>query len=206
VLNEACRQMSMWQKQYSIDPPLTIHINVSGKQFSDPRFFAQVRSALEQSGLNPNGLRLEISETAFIQTVAAAGDTLKQLDDLGVALQIDDFGTGYSSLAYLQHFPITTIKIDRSFISRIGSKAGSQDNSTADQAGDDRADNNDVEMIRTIMNLSRDLNMEAIAEGIETEEQFKLLKVLNCRYGQGFYFATPIDREAVDANLAKLYQ
>jgi EAL domain-containing protein (putative c-di-GMP-specific phosphodiesterase class I) len=114
-----------------------------------------------------------------------ANAILVRLEELGVQLQIDDFGTGYSSMSYLHHFPIHTIKIDRSFISRIGMNG---DNS---------------EIVNTIVALARDLGMEAIAEGVETEEQLRQLKALNCHYGQGFFIARPMDAESIEKLLTK---
>jgi diguanylate cyclase (GGDEF)-like protein/PAS domain S-box-containing protein len=188
VLGEACRQARKWQEQFPMDPPLAINVNISGIQFAHPLLVEQVAQTLKESGLPPNHLRLEITESVIMENAEQAQNVLLKLRDLGVQLQIDDFGTGYSSLAYLQRFPIHTIKIDRSFVSRIGAK---------NESG------NASEIVKTIINLAHDLNMDSVAEGVETEEQLARLKDLNCQYGQGFFIARPLDASAAEALLAR---
>jgi diguanylate cyclase (GGDEF)-like protein len=186
VLHEACNQLRIWQDQYPFDPPLTMNVNISGKQFTHPGLAEQIEAILAETGVPPACLRLEITETVFMESAEFADSILNRLLELGINLQIDDFGTGYSSLSNLQRFPIHTIKIDRSFISRIG------------QNGEK------AEIVRTIIALAHDLGMDAIAEGIETEDQYAQLKTLYCPFGQGYYIARPLDREAVGEMLAVL--
>jgi diguanylate cyclase (GGDEF)-like protein/PAS domain S-box-containing protein len=182
VLREACSQLRKWQDDFPVSPPLTISVNLSGIQFLNPNLYSQIEEILWDTGIAPTTLRLEITESVFMENAARANDILLKLRGLGVQIQIDDFGTGYSSLAYLQNFPIHTIKIDRSFIARMGSSRS-------------KAGNGD-EIVKTIVALARDLGMEAVAEGIETLEQLSLLKDLECQYGQGYLIARPMDSRA----------
>jgi diguanylate cyclase (GGDEF)-like protein/PAS domain S-box-containing protein len=191
VLREACRQVQIWQRNYPMDPPLSININISGVQFTQPRFLELVEQVLYETGLAPHSLKLEITESVFLENAEHANEILLKLRDLGVQLQIDDFGTGYSSLAYLQHFPIQTIKIDKSFISRMGSKGNGGD------------DGSGGEIVKTIVALARDLGMDAVAEGVETPEQLAQLKALDCQYGQGYLIARPMDSQAAEILLAQ---
>ena len=177
ALREACRQMRAWQVEFPVFPALSIHVNISGKQFAHPKLVERIEQILEETGLPPACLKLEITESVFMDYAASANTVLVRLHKLGVNLEIDDFGTGYSSLSYLQRFPINTIKVDRSFVSRIG------------------VNGNNAEIIKTIVALARDLGMDAIAEGIETAEQLEQLKALDCPYGQGFFFARPMSSE-----------
>jgi EAL domain-containing protein (putative c-di-GMP-specific phosphodiesterase class I) len=175
VLHEACRQMRQWQ--ISFQRPLMLSVNLSGKQFIQPNLIEQIKSILKETNFDPRWLRLEITESVVMENAEAATSMLLQLRDLGAHLSIDDFGTGYSSLSYLHRFPVTTLKIDRSFISRMGE-------------GDENS-----EIVRTIMTLASNLGMEVVAEGIETEEQLMQLRTLKCEYGQGFLFSRPVDAE-----------
>jgi EAL domain-containing protein (putative c-di-GMP-specific phosphodiesterase class I) len=158
VLRTACRQLRQWQDEFPLEPPLTMNVNISGIQFAQPVLLQQVSAALEESGLDPNTLRLEITETVFMETAESARLGLEDLRRMGVQLHIDDFGTGYSSLAYLQRFPVSTIKIDRSFVERIGKHNGTGGNGTGS------------EIIKTIVALARDLGMDAVAEGGDQEQ------------------------------------
>jgi diguanylate cyclase (GGDEF)-like protein len=175
VLHEACRQMRQWQ--VSLQRPLTLSVNLSGKQFIQPNLIGQIRSILEETNFDPRWLKLEITESVVMENAEAATSMLLQLRELGAHLSIDDFGTGYSSLSYLHRFPVTTLKIDRSFIGRMGE-------------GDENS-----EIVRTIVTLANNLGMEVVAEGIETEEQLSQLRALRCEYGQGYLFSKPVDAE-----------
>lgn len=190
VLREACRQICDWQKKFPQDPPLTISVNISVIQFAHPSLLEQVQAILQETGLDPNCLRLEITESVFMEAAEQANAILLKLRDMGVNLQIDDFGTGYSSLSYIQHFPINSIKIDQSFVRYIDSKSG-------------EPNNNGTEIIRTIVALACDLGMEAVAEGVETPEQLSQLQALHCHYGQGFYLGLPLAPDAAEANLVE---
>jgi diguanylate cyclase (GGDEF)-like protein len=183
VLREACRQMRAWQDQHPRTPPLAINVNISSRQFTHPALVQQVARILAETGLEPDSLRLEITESTFIQNVELAARILSDLQQIGVQFQIDDFGTGYSSLSYLHQFPVNTIKIDRTFIGRIGQ------------------DGHNAEIVRTILLLARDLGMGTIAEGIETEDQLAQLKDLDCQLGQGFFIARPMEPKRVEALL-----
>ena len=173
VLTQACQQMRMWQNQYPVDPPLTIHVNVSGKQFGQADFIDHIQRVLLETGLEPRCLSLEITESLFVENDERFNETLRQLCSLGVQLQIDDFGTGYSSFSYLQRLPVSSIKIDSTFITNM--KTG----------------NNHSEIVRSIVTLARSLGMNAIAEGVESEDQMAQLQALECAYGQGFFISRP---------------
>jgi EAL domain-containing protein (putative c-di-GMP-specific phosphodiesterase class I) len=159
-------------------------VNISNKQFLQPNFVDQVMRALESRNLSPDFLKLEITENVLISNYGEADQVFTKLQELGIQLEIDDFGSGYSALGYLQHLPVATIKIDKSFIDEIG-RGG-----------------RGVELIRAIVSMARELDMETIAEGIETREQLNELKGLLCGYGQGFYLSRPLAEEAVDAFLS----
>jgi diguanylate cyclase (GGDEF)-like protein len=180
VLRESCRQMRRWQWQAPMTRPLTLSVNLSSKQFTQPDIIEQVKLILQETDFDPRSLRLEITESVVMENAEQAATMLKQLRDLGVHLSIDDFGTGYSSLSYLHRFPVTTLKIDRSFISRMG-------------AGDENS-----EIVKTILTLATNLGMEVVAEGVETEDQLSQLRALKCDYGQGYLFSRPVNAEAAE--------
>jgi len=179
VLNQACRQTREWQKRYPQKPPLTVSVNLSPKQFMQRDLIDQISLALDSGGLSPSSLKVEITEGMVMQNVESNMQMLGQLQALGVSISLDDFGTGYSSLSYLHRFPISTLKIDQSFVSSMSNTQES------------------LEIVRTILGLARNLKMEVIAEGVETLEQAVELRAMNCEYGQGFYFS-----KALNANNA----
>jgi diguanylate cyclase (GGDEF)-like protein/PAS domain S-box-containing protein len=175
VLRQACKQMHKWQRQYGMEHPLFISVNLSGKQFAQKDLIEQVQKTITETRLNPRGLKLEITESVVMENIEMATQMLQQLRDLGVQLSIDDFGTGYSSLSYLHRFPIDTLKVDKSFVMEM-------------------VDNNEnIEIVRTIIMLAQNLGMDVIAEGIETKEQLALLRKLKCEKGQGYYFSKPLE-------------
>ncbi len=182
VLGQACRQLREW-KQTAADA-VALHVNLSGKLFGDPGLLDRVRAALAEARVEGDRLVLEITESAVMENLDAATATLDRLKELGVGIAIDDFGTGYSSLSYLQRFPIDSLKIDRSFIAKLGDRGESP------------------EILRAILSLSRGLGIEVIAEGVETEEQLHQLLALGCGQAQGHLFSRPADREALRALLA----
>jgi len=184
VLKEACRQMQEWQERFPGTRDLTISVNLSGKQFAQARLVEDVSQALKESGLAPGRLRLEITESAVMENAASAMAMIEQLRGLDVKIDIDDFGTGYSSLSYLQRFEVDHLKIDRSFVSNIGS---------------DRGEN--AEIVRTIVTLARHLGMDAVAEGVETQDQLRMLQELGCGSVQGFLFAEPVSRDEAEGLL-----
>ena len=175
VLREACHQLRRWQQQSVLNRYLIMSVNLSGKQLMQPDLTEQIEEVLRESHLDPWHLKLEITETVVMENPALAAITLAKLRGLGVRLSIDDFGTGYSSLSYLNRFPVDTLKIDRSFVTTMS-----------------EADEN-LQIVKTIVTLAGNLGMEVIAEGVETEDQLNLLKVLKCQYAQGYLFSEPLD-------------
>jgi EAL domain-containing protein (putative c-di-GMP-specific phosphodiesterase class I) len=166
--------MRAWQKLGLAGESVTMSVNLSSRQFSQADLIEQVSSALRDAGLRAANLKLEITESMVMENIDTAIDMLMQLRGLGVGLSIDDFGTGYSSLSYLHRFPIDTLKIDRSFVTQMT----------------DNAEN--AEIVRTIVTLARSLDMDVIAEGVETMEQLRQLGGLGCDYGQGYLFSRPV--------------
>jgi EAL domain-containing protein (putative c-di-GMP-specific phosphodiesterase class I) len=188
VLNEACAQLTKWHEKYPCFRHVSVNVNVSGRQFAQPHFVAELVEALQRNQLKPEFLKLEITEGVLISNYSAANNVFTKLRDLGVQLQIDDFGSGYSSLGYLQHFPISAVKIDKSFIDGMGKGRKG------------------TELIRAIVSMTRELEMEATAEGIETDEQLSELKNLLCTFGQGFLLSKPLDKESAEKILAEKSQ
>src|SRR4030081_243617 len=179
VLREACRQMRAWNLQFPSDPAFTIAVNISGKQFAQPDLVSQVRHILHEACLDPQSLRLELTESVTMRDVERTARILGELRTLGVGLSMDDFGTGYSSLSHLRRFPLDTLKIDRSFVTEM------------ENSSDSRA------IVQMIMSLGRSLGMEMVAEGVETAKQADLLKSLGCEFAQGYFFSKPIDQEGM---------
>ncbi len=184
VLHEAVRQMGVWQAQFLASPPLTISVNVSGKQFAQPDLLERVRAVLQGNELKPCQLRLEITESVMMENGELATKLLSQLRALNVCVQIDDFGTSYSSLGRLQQFQIDALKIDRSFVSRLG------------PAGEN------TEIVEAIVKLAHALGMDVVAEGVETLAHLSYLQALGCTYGQGWLFSKPVDADVAAGLLA----
>lgn len=178
VLGQACWQMRRWHEQFPAASHLSISVNLSGKQFTQPDLLRQITQTLQETGLDPRSLRMEITESVVMENIHNAAEMLRQLRALGVQSSIDDFGTGYSSLSYLHRFPSSTLKIDRSFVCGMS----------------DQSEN--MEIIRTILMLARNLNMSVVAEGAETEDQVAQLRALGCNYTQGFFFSRPVNVES----------
>jgi diguanylate cyclase (GGDEF)-like protein/PAS domain S-box-containing protein len=174
VLKQACLQMRRWQEALPVTRGMKISVNLSCKQFMQPTIVEQVLDTLQETGLDPCSLKLEITESVMMERGDYAMSVLEQLSKAGIELSLDDFGTGYSSLSYIHHFPVSTLKIDQSFIKRIG----------GEQNG---------EIVRAVVALARNLGLEVVAEGIETVTQFDQLKALGCEQGQGYYFSEPLD-------------
>jgi diguanylate cyclase (GGDEF)-like protein/PAS domain S-box-containing protein len=185
VLLQACLQARRWHDQFPDAPPLSVHVNLSGRQLEEQRLVGEVAQALETSRLSPRQLTLEITESVLVSDVEAMSSRLRELKGLGVLLAIDDFGTGYSSLSYLRRFPIDMLKIDKAFVDGIGK--GREDTALA----------------HAIVKLSHTLQLHTVAEGIEQAEQAAHLASLGCQDGQGFLFARPLSPEAMTELLAK---
>jgi EAL domain-containing protein (putative c-di-GMP-specific phosphodiesterase class I) len=163
--------------------PLRVSVNVSSRQFSEADVLAQVTSALAMSGLAPNHLKLEITESMLMHDVSKSIAIMRQLVDRGVDIAIDDFGTGYSSLSYLGQFPISQLKIDQSFVRDL-----CQDSAIAG-------------IVNAIISLGRHMKLNIVAEGVETREQFEYLKTIGCDAMQGYYFSKPLPADAMTALL-----
>jgi EAL domain-containing protein (putative c-di-GMP-specific phosphodiesterase class I) len=178
-LAEACKQIQKWCSEDSRHGSLRVCVNLSARQFSREGLADHVEALLLESGISSRQLGLEMTESSLIPNIGKAMEVLGALRRLGVSLLMDDFGTGYSSLNYLHSFPFDVLKIDRSFVSRM---------TEGDQP---------LQIVRTIIELARVMGMDVVAEGIETCEQYRLLRQLGCRFGQGFLFARPLSAEAV---------
>jgi diguanylate cyclase (GGDEF)-like protein/PAS domain S-box-containing protein len=185
VLEKACRQAQAWQERYATEEPLVMCVNISARQFQHPELAQDVARVLQQTGLEPRCLQLEITESVVMEDVESTLDTLRSLQDLGVQLAIDDFGTGYSSFSYLRRFPVSVLKIDRSFVEPLG------------------GDPEDAVIVSGVVSLAHTLGMEVVAEGVETAEQLAHLQDMGCDMAQGNYFAEPLPSEAVGELLAR---
>jgi diguanylate cyclase (GGDEF)-like protein/PAS domain S-box-containing protein len=181
VLGEACRQMVLWRDAFGVSYPLEVAVNLSGRQLALPDVVGQIGDVLRETGLEPSRLRLEITESVVMERPEMVSTMLQELRRIGVKLSIDDFGTGYSSLAYLQRFPADTLKIDRSFVSPMGS----------------RGENSEI--ARTIVTIGHNLGMRVVAEGVETAEQMAQLRGLSCEGAQGFFISKPLTSEDAGA-------
>ena len=184
LLREACLQLRAWHSQFPCDPPLTMSVNITPKEFAQPDLTAQIGTILGEVGISPNRINVEITENIAMADPQRSSLVLSELKALGVHLSIDDFGTGYSSLSRLQGFPVDTLKIDRSFISKMET---------------------DSEIVRIIIMLAHNLGLKVVAEGAETAEQVRLLKQLKCELAQGYFFARPCDHAAAQALLMNAY-
>jgi diguanylate cyclase (GGDEF)-like protein/PAS domain S-box-containing protein len=184
VLRAACHQAARWQAEAPTRTPVTVSVNLSGRQLQDPGVVEMVAQALAETGLDGSLLKLELTESVVMQFAEESIDVLRRLKTLGVQLAIDDFGTGYSSLAYLKRFPVDVLKIDRSFVDGIGK------------------DMRDAAIIQGIIALAGSLGLKVTAEGVETAEQAICLKRLGCNLAQGYYYAKPLPTAEVDSLLA----
>ncbi|MGB3494459.1 MAG: EAL domain-containing protein [Elainellaceae cyanobacterium] len=180
VLKEACSQMAQWQAQFADAGDLKISVNLSVEQLKEPDIVAQIEQILNETGLTGKSLALEITESMFMQDLQVINQRLKQLNELSIQISIDDFGTGFSSLSYLHQLAVNNLKIDRSFVSNLFESR------------------RNLDVARTIIKLSKQLGLEAIAEGIETEEQLQKLKSFGCQMGQGYLFNAPVTNEVAE--------
>ncbi|MCC7013481.1 MAG: EAL domain-containing protein [Planctomycetes bacterium] len=182
VLREACLQFADWRRRLGVSEPCLMSVNVSSKQLSQPDLATQIAQVLEETEVPGSALQLEITESAILEHPESAKAVLERLKELGLRLSIDDFGTGYSSLSYLQRFPIDALKIDRSFIQHLG----------VDKA----IDGEDARIASTIVMIGRNLGLDVVAEGVETQAQLELLRTFRCDYAQGFHFSRAVDGDA----------
>lgn len=179
ILEESCRQLKHWHEFYSYVRP-AISVNLSAKQLMHPTLIAQIDEVLETTGLDPQFLKLEVTESTVMEHSETALEVLSQLREKGVRISTDDFGTGFSSLSYLHRFPFDRLKIDRTFINKMDQDAKSG------------------EIVRTILMLAQNLNIETVAEGIETQQQLAQLQQLGCSFGQGYLFSKPVTAEEAE--------
>jgi diguanylate cyclase (GGDEF)-like protein/PAS domain S-box-containing protein len=178
VLRTACVQMSIWKVQFPDHPDLTMSVNVSAKQLQQADLVNQVAEILHDTGIDPDRLKMDVTETVLMDDPDFSTAVVQKLNELGIQVQIDDFGTGYSSLSYLNRLHIDTLKIDRSFIESLG------------ESGERSV------VVQAIIRLARDLGIDVIAEGVETDEQLTKLRSLECEHGQGYLFSKPVDGES----------
>jgi diguanylate cyclase (GGDEF)-like protein len=177
ALEQACMQLKAWHAAYPRETPLHLGVNVSMRQLMHANFLQEVGEVLARTGVDPGCIELELTETSAMANPAQTIENLTMLKGLGLRLALDDFGTGYSSLAYLQKLPIDVLKIDRAFVRGLG------------------RDRNDVEIVQLILTLARMLELDTVAEGIESRQQMLLLRNLGCELGQGFHFSPALSAE-----------
>ncbi|TVM19356.1 sensor domain-containing diguanylate cyclase [Oceanidesulfovibrio indonesiensis] len=185
VLASACEEAVRWRAMLDNLPrngarPPHVSVNISGKQLMQPMLIGEVESVLEESGLDPRQLKLEITENVLMEHIALAEGMLARLRRIGIGLSMDDFGTGYSSLSYLRQFPIDTIKIDKDFISAA------------------IHDKESEAIVSTVISLGRSLGLDVVAEGVETREHLDLLRLHGCRYAQGYLFSRPVSAQEAE--------
>lgn len=174
VLQEACLQMRSWQKKFGFEKNFAISVNLSAKQLMHPNLIKYIKKVLDETQIYPSCLKLEVTESMVMDNPELALEVLTKLNLIGISLSSDDFGTGFSSLSYLSRFPFERLKIDRTFIGKMDTDAKSE------------------EIVRTIIKLAENLNLETVAEGIENEQQYLRLRELGCHLGQGYYFSKPL--------------
>ena len=184
LLYDASRQLRAWQALFPSDPPLTLNVNITPKQFAQPELASQIAKTLQETGLDPSCVNLEITETIAMGDARRSAVVLSELKAIGVSLDIDDFGTGYSSLSRLQGFPVDTLKIDRAFISRIDTDLATH------------------EIVRVIVMLAHGLRLKVVAEGVETQAQVDLLKDIGCELAQGYFYSKPVAVETIEQLLS----
>ena len=185
ILREACAQMVSWQRQSSHGEGLIISVNISAVHFRNAGFVDQITKILNETSLNPGHLALEITETVMMDNTDHIVSVLTRLQDLGVEIHVDDFGTGYSSLSYLQRLPISTLKIDQSFIGRLTGVG------------------KDIEIVQSIIKMAHNMQLDVIAEGVEKLENLHTLESLNCEFAQGYFFSHPLNRDDAELFMVK---
>jgi EAL domain-containing protein (putative c-di-GMP-specific phosphodiesterase class I) len=186
VLETACSKLKDWQKN-QMTRALVLSVNVSARQFVQSNFVEQVINTIQHHGVDPNLLKLELTESMLIENIENAIETMLHLGKAGIKFSLDDFGTGYSSLQYLKKLPLDQLKIDQSFIR------------------DCAVDSGDQAIVCTIIAMAKTLNLSVIAEGVETEEQKQLLQLNGCTNYQGYLFSKPLPIDQFDALLKKIF-
>jgi len=183
VLRQACRQLKSWRNDGY--PHLLMAVNLSSRQFDQPHFASTIKQIVDEAGIPASALELEITESILMQRNEANLAALTELSDLGIKLSVDDFGTGYSSLAYLQRFPVHALKIDQSFVRDIGT------------------DPKDAALVTAIIAMASSLNLEVMAEGVETAQQAEFLLAHGCPLAQGFYYSQAVAAPAFSGLLQR---
>ncbi len=185
MLEEACKQAKVWQDQFADHRDLTMSVNMSVVQMMLPSIGDDIKATIDRTGISPDTLKIEITESGLMNNVGRASALLKDLEKMGVSLMIDDFGTGYSSLSHLHQFPFHYIKVDQSFVSTM----------------EDKADN--MEIVRSVISLAHTLGKQVVAEGVETQSQKLQLSQFGCEYVQGYFFARPLTAANAEALLSE---
>lgn len=185
VLRAACQQLKQWQQRFPEHSRLKLSVNLSPRQFDNPDLISSIEQILQEEAVEPQLIKLEITESLFMDNIENAINVLQKLKKRNLKICVDDFGTGYSSLSYLHRFPVNTLKIDRCFVSNLETSVES------------------MQIIKIIINLAHSLGLDTIAEGIETEAQLQFLKEIGCDQGQGYLFAKPLDVATADTYLSK---
>jgi diguanylate cyclase (GGDEF)-like protein len=188
ALGEACCQIAKWRREPNRGNGLQINVNVSARELVQPSFLDQVMGTLEATGVLPAELNLEITESVLIEQWTMVSDILHRLSDSGIGIQLDDFGTGYSSLSQISRLPIDSMKIDRSFVSGLD------------------ADKSNLGIIRSVIEMGKQMGLRVYAEGVEAAWQLSLLRDLGADFGQGYFICRPNDREAIEAYIRSLTQ
>ena len=183
VLEESCRQLKTWQETIPKAENLFVSVNVSSQQFAQPDVLDRIKSILQRTGLAPECLKIEMTESVLINNSESIIEILAAIRELGIRLSVDDFGTGYSSLSYLHRFPVDTLKIDRSFLENADS------------------DYEKLEILQSVVRLAWNLGLEVVAEGIETRKHLAQVQALRCESGQGFLFSPPLQKAAMETIL-----
>ncbi|HEY0007723.1 MAG TPA: EAL domain-containing protein, partial [Tepidisphaeraceae bacterium] len=189
VLEEACRQLGVWQAQHPEAVDLSMAVNISRKQLSDPQLVAHLRRTIEATGVRPELLKLEITENVIMEHIdTSALETLAQIKATGALLAMDDFGTGYSSLSCLHKFPLDVLKLDRSFVADMGRKRDAS------------------AVVSGVVMLAHNLGLTVVAEGLEKPEQVAFLQALNCDIGQGYIFSKPLPADRAEQYILSSHQ
>ena len=184
TLGEACRQLKVWHDEFPRIRPLTVSVNFSIEHFAHHQFTQAIEKVVSQTGIDASSLKIEITESEMMKTPEAVSKVLADIKSQGIDTCLDDFGTGYSSLSHLQQLAIRYLKIDQSFVRRLGT------------------DDDALAIVKTIIALAHQLGRHVIAEGVETAEHLVILRSLGCEYGQGYFFAKPLLPDEAGALLA----